>query len=61
MIYYVSNAPLLFSKLTRISAEESLQMLEKCDILQFDSETSGRDARLCDLLCIQFGSDKHDF
>lgn len=42
MIYYVSNAPLLFSKLTRISAEESLQMLEKCDILQFDSETSGR-------------------
>ena len=61
MIYYVSNAPLLFSKLTRISEQESLDMLEKCDVLQFDSETSGRDARICDLLCIQFGSDKYDF
>ena len=61
MIYYVSNAPLLFSKLKRISEKESLKMLEKCDVLQFDSETGGRDCHICDLLCIQFGSDKYDF
>lgn len=61
MIYYVSNAPLLFSKLKRISEKESLELLEKCDVLQFDSETSGRDCHVCDLLCIQFGSDKYDF
>ena len=36
-------------------------MLEKCDVLQFDSETGGRDCHVCDLLCIQFGSDKYDF
>lgn len=61
MIYYVSKAQLLFSNIKRISEEESLKMLEKCDVLQFDSETGGRDCHVCDLLCIQFGSDKYDF
>ena len=29
--------------------------MESWDILQFDSETSGRDPHICKLLCIQFG------
>ena len=30
------------------------------NLVQFDSETTGRDSHLCDFLCIQFGNDKTD-
>ena len=30
------------------------------NLVQFDSETNGRDAHLCDFLCVQFGNDKAD-
>lgn len=29
-------------------------------LYQYDSETSGRDSRICKLLCIQFGNDAED-
>ena len=57
MIYFVSNQQELFGRegIENISIEDSLKMLEDTDMVQYDSETTGRDARLCDLLCIQFG------
>ena len=55
MIYLVSNDSNLVTRYQRISVEESLQMLEKQNELQYDSETNGRDAHLCELLCVQFG------
>ena len=63
MIYLVSNQLELFNsdKYKKLSIEESLQLLNDCKVLQFDSETNGRDSRLCDILCIQFGNKEKDF
>src|SRR5574344_11041 len=57
MIYFVSNQQELFGQegIENISVSDSLKMLEDCEVLQYDSETTGRDAHLCDLLCAQFG------
>ena len=33
-------------------------MMQSWGVVQFDSETSGRDPHLCDFLCVQFGNDK---
>lgn len=55
MIYLVTNNPNLDSRYTKISVDESLKMLEEQEELQYDSETTGRDSHLCDLLCVQFG------
>lgn len=57
MIYFVSNQQELFGHegVENITVQDSLKMLEDADMLQYDSETTGRDAHLCDLLCIQFG------
>jgi len=43
-----------------ISPEASLQIVENWKYIQVDTETSGRDAHLCDLLCIQLGNDEED-
>ena len=43
-----------------VSPEQSLQMMEDWNVIQVDTETSGRDAHLSNLLCIQFGNDKAD-
>lgn len=48
------------SEYSIISEQESLEILHTWDIIQFDSETSGKNPHLCDLLCVQFGSRKHD-
>lgn len=63
MIYLVTGQPNLFEdpEYKVISIEESLQLLDSCKILQADSETTGRDAHLCDLLCFQLGSREKDF
>ena len=63
MIYFVTNqTKLIESDIYKIiTVEESLQLLENCKVLQFDSETTGRDARICDILCIQFGNKEKDF
>ena len=56
MVYLVTFQQELFKfeEYTIISIEESLAMLNSCEILQYDSETTGRDARICDLLCVLF-------
>ena len=57
MIYLVSNEQRLFESdvYKIITITESLEMLESCDMLQYDSETTGRDAHINKLLCAQFG------
>ena len=58
MIYLVTGNQQLFNpeKYTVIPVEESLKLLRSWDVVQFDSETSGRDAHICDILCVQFGN-----
>lgn len=58
MIYLVSLNRELFehSDYKIITVEESLDMMKDWNVIQFDTETSGRDPHLCDLLCAQFGN-----
>lgn len=57
MIYLVSNQQELcdLEGIENITVNDSLKMLEEWNMLQYDSETDGRDAHLCKLLCVQFG------
>lgn len=57
MIYLVSHQQNLFNipGVESISIDESLDIMKDWRMLQYDSETSGRDPHLCNLLCIQFG------
>lgn len=57
MIYLVSKSQSLFNSelYKRITIEDSLEIMKDWNMIQYDSETSGRDARLCDILCMQFG------
>ena len=59
MIYLVTKSRELFPNddYVIISAEESLKAMQEWKNIQCDSETSGRDPHLCDILCIQFGND----
>jgi DNA polymerase I-like protein with 3'-5' exonuclease and polymerase domains len=41
-----------------ITPEDSIKMMESWSIIQYDSETEGRDPHLCKLLCMQFGDIK---
>ena len=63
MVYLVTGQPDLFENpnYKLMSIEESLLLLSSCKILQYDSETMGVDARICDLLCVQFGNKEKDF
>lgn len=63
MVYLVTGQPDLFENpnYKLMSVEESLRLLSSCKILQYDSETTGVDARICDLLCVQFGNKEKDF
>lgn len=60
MIYVVTANQELFesSEYKHISAEESLEMMSSWNKVQFDSETTGRDAHVNHLLCAQFGNKK---
>lgn len=60
MIFFVSNQPELFESeaYSKMSIEQSLKILNEWDMFQFDSETSGRDAHVNDILLIQFGDIK---
>ena len=62
MTFLVTNKQELFDieDYKTISAEESLQIIKDWNIIQVDSETTGRDAHLCDFLCVQLGNDKTD-
>ena len=45
---------------TIISEEKSLKLMKDWDIVQYDSETDGRNPHINNLLCVQFGNDKAD-
>lgn len=58
MIYLVTGNLQLFEspEYKVISLEESLQIMSEWSMYQFDSETTGRDCHVNDLLCVQFGN-----
>ena len=62
MTYLVTNQQSLFGSedYTVLSVEESLEIMKDWKYIQLDSETSGRNAHLCSLLCVQFGNDTSD-
>ena len=62
MILLVTNQQQLFDSdiYSLITVEESLEEISTWKVIQLDSETTGRDAHLCDFLCVQFGNDKAD-
>lgn len=62
MIYFVTRQTQFYSPehYTNITPDESLEMMKDWQVIQTDSETSGRDPHLCKLLLIQFGNDKAD-
>lgn len=62
MIYLVTSQIELFHDdlYTIISKEEAFKMMSSWDIIQIDSETTGRDAHICDFLCFQFGNKAAD-
>ena len=57
MIYLVSGQQSLFELdgIKNISVEESIDKISKWPMIQYDSETDGKNPHLCNLLCIQFG------
>ena len=62
MIYLVSENRQLFQSehYEMISVEKSLEIIQSWDIVQFDTETSGRDPHVCKVLCAQFGNREAD-
>ena len=62
MIYFVTLQKQLFpdDDFECISSELSLELMKDWNNIQVDTETSGRDPHLSELLCIQFGNDKAD-
>ena len=58
MIYYVTNSIELFDndKYTIIGADYALSLLQNYNKFQADSETSGKDPHICDLLLFQLGT-----
>lgn len=60
MIYLVTNNRELFdSDIYRIiNSQESLEMMKGWEVVQFDTETTGRDPHICKILCAQFGNKK---
>lgn len=59
MIYLVTKKQELFDDLdyTIINAQQALEIMQDWKVIQYDSETNGRDPHLCKLLCAQFGND----
>lgn len=62
MIVLVTNQKELFQHeaYTLMTVEDSLKEMQSWNIIQLDTETTGRDPHLCDFLCVQFGNDKAD-
>lgn len=62
MIYLVSRNQELFKsdKYETISITQSIDKINSWNQVQFDTETSGKDAHLCKLLSAQFGNDEKD-
>jgi DNA polymerase I len=62
MIYLVTKQQELFENDTYkiIEIKESISKLKHWNVIQVDTETTGRDAHINKLLCVQFGNDKED-
>jgi DNA polymerase I len=62
MIFLVSKNNSLFESeiYKRLSIEDALAEVSSWDCIQFDTETSGRDAHICNILCYQLGNDTVD-
>lgn len=60
MIYLVSNQQELFTDKSYklLGVKESIQMMCNWKVIQFDTETNGRDCHVNKLLCAQFGNRK---
>ena len=58
MIYLVTSQQQLFNSdiYTLLSIEESLKIISSWNVIQFDTETKGRDAHIGKLLTMQFGN-----
>lgn len=58
MIYLVSKQKQLFPNnlYKEATLEEALKILKTWEEIQFDTETTGRNSRICDLLCYQLGN-----
>lgn len=55
MIYLVSNKISPPEGVESMSVEDSIAMVSKWPVVQFDTETTGLDARICNLTSMQFG------
>jgi DNA polymerase I len=62
MIYLVTTQLELFNNdaYKIITPKESLDIMKDWKVVQYDSETSGRDAHINKILCVQFGNDAAD-
>ena len=62
MICLVTGQQQLFSNpaYSIMTVEGSIKEISSWNVIQLDTETTGRDAHLCDFLCVQFGNDKAD-
>ena len=60
MIYFVTNNTTSVTKYQKIDVKQSLNLMNSWEIVQFDTETSGLDAHIDKILCMQFGNDKTD-
>ena len=58
MVYFVTNNAQLFESenYTMMSVDNALSMISSWSIMQFDTETTGRDPVICNILCMQFGN-----
>lgn len=58
MVYFVTNNAQLFESenYTMMSVDNALSMISSWPIMQFDTETTGRDPVICNILCMQFGN-----
>ena len=57
MIYLITSQQQLFNlkNVEIITVEKSLEIIESWSIIQYDSETTGKDPHLCNILCFQLG------
>lgn len=62
MVYLVSGNQELFESpnYEMMSPDSALREIMSWDVIQFDTETSGRNPHLCKVLCAQFGNKKRD-
>lgn len=61
MICLVAEKDPGWKDIRTITPEESLKLLGQCSLLQYDSETDGRDCRVNNLLSMQFGNSRLGF